>query len=162
MRASDGTVDVMRRQCARPGCSAVATTTFTFDSHGKTVFLDALEEGAARAGELCARHARALVPPRGWEVVDLRDGPLPAAPTAPIAAPTAPVPAAVLAAPTPAAPAASTAHPLDLAPGTTVYVATPPPPTPWHPRFERGDTLGGVLEADTPLLSRAFRNVRAV
>jgi hypothetical protein len=50
----------------------------------------------------------------------------------------------------------------EVAPGTTVYVATPPPPTPWHPRFERGDTLGGVLEADTPLLSRAFRNVRAV
>jgi hypothetical protein len=149
----------MRRQCARPGCSAVATTTFTFDSHGKTVFLDAPQEGAARAGELCARHVRVLVPPRGWQVVDLRDAPRPAA--RPVPAPA--VPAAVLAAPVPAAaPAASTGRPLELTPGTTVYVATPPPPTPWHPRFERGDTLGGVLEADTPLLSRAFRNVRAV
>ncbi len=100
------------------------------------MFLDAPNEGGARAGELCARHVRALVPPRGWNVVDLRDAPPPTA-------------------------AASTAQPLELAPGTTVYVATPPPPTPWHPRFERGDTLGGVLEADTPLLSRAFGNVSA-
>jgi hypothetical protein len=32
----------------------------------------------------------------------------------------------------------------------------------WYPRFDRADTLDGVLDASTPLLSRAFRNVRAV
>jgi hypothetical protein len=116
----------MRRQCARSGCSAVATTTFTFDSREQIVFLDAPREGGARAGELCARHARSLAPPRGWSVVDRRE--------------------------TPVAPA--------------VAEAVPPPavlrPTAaWYPRFERGDTLGGVLDADTPLLSRAFGNVRA-
>jgi uncharacterized protein DUF3499 len=156
----------MRRHCARPGCSAVATTTFTFDSDEKIVFLDAPNEGGARAGELCARHVRALAPPRGWQVVDRRDGncpvptPAPAAPSANTAlAPAAPAPV-----PEPAVAAvAQTARvSAEIAPGTTVYVAAPPPPTPWHPRFERGDSLGGVLEADTPLLSRAFRNVRAV
>ena len=129
----------MRRQCARPGCSAVATTTFTFDSHEQTVFLDAPREGGARAGELCARHVRALAPPRGWTIVDRREAatgdPLP--------------PPAVLVPATPAAPPAPT---------TATATAT----AQWHPRFERGDTLGGVLDATTPLLSRAFRNVRAV
>jgi hypothetical protein len=130
----------MRRQCARPGCSAVATTTFTFDSHEQIVFLDAPREGGARAGELCARHARVLAPPRGWRIVDRRE---------------------------PADASAATARASAPAPPPPVLVPAPPAPAPtqseqWHPRFERGDTLGGVLDAHTPLLSRAFRNVRAV
>jgi hypothetical protein len=36
------------------------------------VWLDAPAEGAARAGELCERHARGLSPPRGWLVSDRR------------------------------------------------------------------------------------------
>jgi hypothetical protein len=121
----------MRRQCARPGCSAVATTTFTFDSGGQTVYLDAPRDGGARAGELCARHARVLAPPRGWQVVDRREQ-------------------------------AVDARPADTVPPPALLVQPAPAPAPsWHPRFERGDTLGGVLDADTPLLSRAFRNVRA-
>jgi Protein of unknown function (DUF3499) len=136
-RSPHGTVLVMRRQCARPGCSAVASTTFTFDSDGQVVFLDATREGGARAGELCARHARVLAPPRGWTIVDRR-----------------------------ASEPATHARPIDAsAPPTVVLPARPPAPAPstaaWHPRFERGDTLGGVLDASTPLLGRAFRNVRA-
>jgi hypothetical protein len=42
-----------------------------------------------------------------------------------------------------------------------VAPAAPVASAAWYPRFERGDTLGGVLEASTPLLSRAFGNVRA-
>jgi hypothetical protein len=68
----------VRRQCARPSCSAIATATFTFDAQEKTVWLDAPAEGAARAGELCERHARALTPPQGWELDDRR-APRPAA-----------------------------------------------------------------------------------
>jgi hypothetical protein len=61
-----------RRQCARFGCSAVAVATFTFDSNVRTVWLDTPAPGAARAGELCNRHARSLTPPRGWQLEDRR------------------------------------------------------------------------------------------
>ena len=61
-----------RRQCARFGCSAVAVATFTFDSNEQTVWLDTPAPGAARAGELCLRHARSLTPPRGWQLEDRR------------------------------------------------------------------------------------------
>lgn len=61
-----------RRQCARFGCSAVAVATFTFDSSARTVWLDTPAPGAARAGELCTRHAGSLTPPRGWQLEDRR------------------------------------------------------------------------------------------
>ena len=63
----------VRRQCARPGCSAIATATFTFDAWEQTVWLDAPADGQARAGELCERHARALTPPQGWRLDDRRE-----------------------------------------------------------------------------------------
>ena len=69
MRSS---VAPVQRQCARPGCSAVATATFTFDSRAQTVWLDTPDDGAARAGELCERHVRSLTPPRGWSLDDRR------------------------------------------------------------------------------------------
>lgn len=75
----------MRRQCGRPGCSATATATFSFDATRCVVWLDALSDGAARAGDLCTRHADSLAPPSGWERIDRR----PAAPTA-ASAPAAP------------------------------------------------------------------------
>jgi hypothetical protein len=62
----------VRRQCARFGCSAVAVATFTFDSNACMVWLDTPAPGAARAGELCNRHARSLTPPRGWQLEDRR------------------------------------------------------------------------------------------
>jgi hypothetical protein len=71
--------DYLRRQCARSGCSATAVATFTFDSNARTVWLDTPAPGAARAGELCNRHARSLTPPRGWQLEDRRH-PLPVSP----------------------------------------------------------------------------------
>jgi Protein of unknown function (DUF3499) len=62
----------VRRQCARSGCSAVATATFTFDAGQQTVWLDAPRDGNARAGELCERHAGTLTPPQGWHLDDRR------------------------------------------------------------------------------------------
>jgi len=62
----------VRRHCARPGCSAPATATFTFDTRDLTVWLDTPAEGGARAGELCERHVRALTPPQGWHLEDRR------------------------------------------------------------------------------------------
>jgi hypothetical protein len=72
-----------KRQCARFGCSAPAVATFTFDSGARTVWLDIPAVGAARAGELCERHARVLKPLRGWQLVDRRTEPDPAAAPAP-------------------------------------------------------------------------------
>jgi hypothetical protein len=51
----------------------VAAATFTFDARELTVWLDIPRDGAARAGDLCDRHATALTAPRGWRVDDRRD-----------------------------------------------------------------------------------------
>jgi hypothetical protein len=141
-----GIFDRMRRQCARPGCSAVATATFTFDSNERTVWLDAVGGDGARAGELCARHARVLLPPRGWHVVDRRTS----------TSASAPPPPGVTAAPV------TTVRTGTATPSTseTAAASSNAAAPAWHPRFERGDTLGGLLDASTPLLARAFENVR--
>ena len=47
------------------------------------MWLDIPAIGAARAGELCDRHARVLTPPRGWQLEDRRAEPEPAAGPAP-------------------------------------------------------------------------------
>jgi len=75
-RRANGTTT---RQCARFGCSAPASATFTFDSASRTVWLDTPLDGNARAGELCARHATSLTPPRGWNLEDRRAGSVPSA-----------------------------------------------------------------------------------
>jgi hypothetical protein len=62
----------VQRQCARPGCTAAATATFTFDAGELTVWLDRPASDGARAGELCERHAQVLTLPRGWRLHDRR------------------------------------------------------------------------------------------
>src|SRR3954454_8495704 len=58
-----------RRLCARPGCGAPAAATLRFQPTQREAWLVALEEDAARTeGDLCARHAAGLVLPRGWEL----------------------------------------------------------------------------------------------
>ena len=68
-------VEVMRRHCGRPGCSALATTTFSFDATRCVVWLNPISEGTPRAGDLCTRHADTMAPPKGWERVDRRHEP---------------------------------------------------------------------------------------
>jgi uncharacterized protein DUF3499 len=63
---------VQQRHCARPGCTATATATFTFDAEEQTVWLDQPDTNGARAGELCERHAEVLTLPRGWRLDDRR------------------------------------------------------------------------------------------
>jgi len=65
-------VSAVQRQCARLGCNAAATATFTFDARELTVWLDTPADGGARAGELCERHVRVLTPPQGWYLDDRR------------------------------------------------------------------------------------------
>ncbi|MGO9876748.1 MAG: DUF3499 family protein [Acidimicrobiia bacterium] len=118
----------MTRQCARFGCSAVAIATFTFESASCTVWLDTPLEGNARAGELCARHARSLMPPRGWKLEDRRGSD--------------PVPSPPLTADGPGEPEALPSGQLAAGPA--------------GPELE--DELRGLLDAHSPLLARAFRS----
>jgi hypothetical protein len=137
----------MPRLCARPGCSAPATATFTFDGLRRIVWLAPLAEAAAySAGDLCRRHSELFKAPRNWELRDIRpvlDSTEPAGTPAPsrYAAPPPPPPQTLPferpAARAPARPAAA-AHPA-------------------HPLL--GDTPErDAPTATSPLLSRAFRN----
>jgi hypothetical protein len=74
-----------RRLCARAGCGAPATATLRFQPTLRQAWLVDLDESAARTqGDLCRRHAAALVLPRGWELHDERTGrPRPVEETAP-------------------------------------------------------------------------------
>jgi hypothetical protein len=64
----------MLRQCARPGCSAPATTTLSYDYTGRTVWLDPLHEDDHPARhDLCSRHADRLSVPNGWRLENRRD-----------------------------------------------------------------------------------------
>jgi hypothetical protein len=59
--------------CARPGCGAAATATLRFQPTLRQAWLVDLDEATARTqGDLCRRHAAALVLPRGWELHDQR------------------------------------------------------------------------------------------
>jgi|SRR5579862_7022551 len=62
-----------RRVCARAGCNAPAVATLRFQPTEREAWLAELDESAARTqGDLCQRHAAALVLPRGWELHDER------------------------------------------------------------------------------------------
>src|ERR1700704_3461481 len=62
-----------QRLCARPGCGAAATATLRFQSTQRQAWLVELDENASRTqGDLCPRHAAALVLPRGWVLYDER------------------------------------------------------------------------------------------
>jgi hypothetical protein len=63
----------LRRLCARAGCNAPAVATLRFEPTERLAWLAELDESAARTqGDLCQRHAAALVLPRGWQLHDER------------------------------------------------------------------------------------------
>src|SRR5690349_3963256 len=63
----------VRRRCARAGCNAPAVATLRFEPTERLAWLAELDESAARTqGDLCQRHAAALVLPRGWALHDER------------------------------------------------------------------------------------------
>lgn len=176
----------MRRLCSRPACSLVATAVFGFDPDAQVVWLGPLD-AAKRVGDLCDRHARAMVPPHGWSLDDRRaETPVPSHDPAAPPPPGAPVTAA----PTPSGARrakgsrvkerpAKGRHDVPLPfdatdgieengpkqagaadpPAEDVEVA-PERAAAWTPRFDPDDDLGGLLDAKSPLLSRAFRNDR--
>lgn len=62
-----------RRLCARPGCGTAAAATLRFQPTQREAWLVDLDDSASRTeGDLCARHATALVLPRGWQLHDER------------------------------------------------------------------------------------------
>lgn len=176
----------MRRLCGRPGCSAPATVTFTFDATQRIVWLSDLADGTARAGDLCVRHADTLAPPQGWIRDDRR--PVKTMAGADVASDARPVVGAevdellpqrqpkrrrrktqrwsdvpsLFDTPTPLEPAPAAARTvLELVEtdhsGDEVGLDAVTTDTPaWEPRFDVDD-LGGLLDAKSPLLSRAFR-----
>ena len=73
------------RLCARPGCSSPAAATLRFHSTRREARIVDLDDGAARSGDLCARHVRGVGLPRGWRLCDDRD-PEPAVSPEPVAA----------------------------------------------------------------------------
>jgi hypothetical protein len=135
-------------RCSRVGCGGYAVASFCFDGRAALVWLDPLDpERGMGAGVLCARHADALTPPRGWHLQDRRaraprlwdDRPRPAAPPRPVNSPT---------------------H------GPAVTRVFPPPTDPL-PFDDSTDTesrpiadVDDFLDARTPLLARAFAAAR--
>lgn len=94
---------------------------------------------SAAACRLCRRHADTLTPPRNWELRDLRSkAESPVERSTVVIIPNEPPPV-----PEPAsAPVAAEASPA------------------WSPRLFASVDTGSVLDATSPLLSRAFHGVR--
>ena len=63
----------MTRQCARPGCSAVANATLAYDYRRRVTWLVPLSnESHPMSYDLCEPHAEATSVPRGWRLEDRR------------------------------------------------------------------------------------------
>jgi hypothetical protein len=148
------------RVCARANCGALATTTLRFAPSEHEAWLVELDDAEARTeGDLCARHARVVALPSGWALHDGRG-------------------ANATAVPQPRRPALRTRH-IEL-----VVVRERQPDDPpvvaasvdlvldaldeesaalTEERLEdqsvAGEPLSEVLDAQTPLLKRAFQNV---
>jgi hypothetical protein len=165
-----------RRLCARPGCGAPAAATLRFQPTQREAWLVALDE-ARTEGDLCARHAAGLVLPRGWQLHnDLATDRDPNAPVPPVRRARAtsiartrrrrtangavPLPGlGALADPAPQPrpepatrpePASASASAGESEPVPLVAEVTP----------ETSEALAETLDAQTPLLRRAFTNVR--
>jgi len=137
----------MPRLCARPGCSAPATATFTFDGLRRIVWLAPLAEAAAySAGDLCRRHSELFKAPRNWELRDLRPVPGSTEPAG------ASAPSRYAAPPPPPPQTLPFERPATRTPARPAAAAAPSRPL-------LGDTPERDAPAATsPLLSRAFRN----
>jgi Protein of unknown function (DUF3499) len=155
------------RQCARAGCATPAVTTLRFEPTLRHAWLVDLDGSAARTqGDLCRRHADALVLPRGWKLHDERTdrGPRPVEqPAAAVRRSPRRVRVRSRATATPPEPVAT---PGEL-PGSAPVVArngngSVPAQFGANDADDEidGAALDAVLDARTPLLQRAFRNAQ--
>jgi hypothetical protein len=161
----------MPRLCELPSCSRLADVAYGFDAPKRLVWFDQYDDSVSHtaAGRLCRRHAESLIPPRGWVVENRRavDGML--FEPIPVERPTRPdPPKAAVAEPVQEALTLELPFGDDLAVPATVDVEPTSPPVElepadepaaapaWKPSFDTSDDVGGLLNATTPLLSRAF------
>jgi hypothetical protein len=131
-------------RCSRVGCGGYAVASFCFDGRAALVWLDPLDlDRGPGAGVLCARHADALTPPRGWHLRDRR-------PRAPRLWDDRP-PTVI----SDTRSANKTDHAAAVA--RTGPPATDPLPFDDSRPAPRGiESIDGLLDARTPLLKRAF------
>jgi hypothetical protein len=160
-----------RRLCARPGCGAPAAATLRFQPTQREAWLVQLDDTAVRSeGDLCARHAAGLVLPRGWQLhSELASAPNPAPKPAPPARRRSASIArarrrrtATSAVELPGLSAVATPEPEIVAPApVAARVVAPEPPAPLVAPAtpEESEALAETLDAQTPLLRRAFNNV---
>jgi hypothetical protein len=155
-----------RRLCARPGCGAPAAATLRFQPTQREAWLVDLDDDAARTeGDLCARHAAGLVLPRGWnlhnDLAEVRGEATES--RAPVRRPRAPSGARTRRRPD--APSAVELPGLSVVAAHAPEPAAEPEPEPEPaplvapPSAEASEELAETLDAQTPLLRRAFRNV---
>ena len=73
---------IAQRHCSKPGCSAVAVATLTYDYRDSTVVVGPLATVAdPNSYDLCDEHAQNLKAPLGWQVVRLATNFEPAPPS---------------------------------------------------------------------------------
>src|SRR5438132_359096 len=161
-----------RRLCARAGCSAAATTTLRFQPTLRQAWLVDLDESAARTqGDLCHRHAAALVLPRGWELHDDRtDGSSRRVEQPPAERASEPSARRVRVRRRPSTNGSNPERAPGQLPGFDPGVVPPnghaATESPVEERAGRDDevddddALNAILDARTPLLQRAFRNAK--
>jgi hypothetical protein len=151
----------MARLCERPGCSQPADVIYGIDADHLTVWIEHFDGSVAyRAGVLCRRHADAMVVPLGWVLDDRRE-----------AVPRLFKPREEPAPVRPRQKRHKVFHhddtaqleltvPPELADDDMDEAARATPASeaelPWKPVFDESDDLGGLLTAESPLLSRAF------
>ncbi len=155
----------MRTACDRSNCVAVAAGAFSFDGAARVVRLfDAPGDIAERAGLLCDRHLKTFTPPSGWKVRDDRVETSDQRTPRQTLSSTPVLTRSLSASQSVTADAASRAQPaLDFGDGTDAAATVD--------RQEvdvgRGSKLLGdddferLLDADSPLLARAFRTALA-
>ncbi len=177
------TCEPMTRRCERPGCSEPASVSFRFDARRRLVELfPGVTELENLAGALCRRHGDAMVLPRGWVLDDQRVAvprlfDVAGAPSRPEVTPktrrrrrdtsathSASDPSVNLFV-VPEVPevvgeavgeAVGEITVADVAGEHPDAAADETRAIPWAPVFDPADNLGGMLDATTPMLRRAF------
>lgn len=155
-----------RRLCARAGCGAVAAATLRFQPTRREAWLVEIDDDAARTeGDLCVRHASDLVLPRGWALHDQRPRAAGLEHAVEVDPPEVdppevdPVPVAVeveFDLDEPSAIASTRAPRVRHTPRSRRPRSVPAPAI---GPAEETEELANLLDAQTPLLRRAFGNV---